>query len=362
MKSIRASDAKSWVHCLRRAWLDNNPPQGYETIEPNEFDQLVITLGNRHEWNVKRQLEKQYQVVEAVSEDHTRALMEAGAQIIYQGRLHQDDIIGIPDFLIQHESGAYQPADAKLARSEEKKEIQIQLGIYRKLLGSGLKALAFLGTGEVTEIGDEADKEVEKFLTSMREILAQPTPPAVRYSESKCKACGYYNVCKPQFEAKGELTLLYGIDSRAAPGLEKQGINSIRKLADADPATIEDVPYLKGLEKRQRAVLQAKSYFDDSFHQLKPIVLPGGTWIHFDIETNPLTESGQEHIYLWGLLKPPYNGGSFDYVWTDSDSQDRQGWEAFLAKMEDYRRTYPNLVLAHFSGFERQKIEAYAER
>ena len=362
VKPIRASDARSWIHCPRRAWLDNNPPQGYETVEPNEFDQLVITLGNRHEWNVKRQLEKQYQLVEAVSQEHTQALMEAGVQVIYQGRLHRNDIIGIPDFLILHDSGTYQPADAKLARSEEKKEIQIQLGIYRKLLGSGLKALAFLGTGEVTEIGDEADKEVDKFLAGMREMLVQQTPPDVRYSESKCKACSYNGVCKPQFEAKGELTLLYGIDSRAAPGLEKQGIDSIRKLADADPASIEDVPYLKGIEKKQRAVLQAKSYFDGSFHQLKPITLPGGKWVHFDIETNPLAESGPEHVYLWGFLKPPYDGGSFDYVWTDSEQQDRQGWDAFLAKIEEYRATYPGLVLAHFSGYEVQKIAAYADR
>lgn len=362
MIKIRASDATSWIHCPRRAWLDNNPPPGYETIEPNEFDQLVITLGNKHEQNVKRQLEMHHQVVNAVSEENTRTLMEAGTQIIYQGKLCKDDIIGIPDFLIRDDSGAYQPADAKLARSEEKKEIQIQLGLYRKLLGTSLKAKVFLGTGEVTEIGDEADKEVDKFLTGMREVLAQPTPPAVRYSESKCKACGYYEVCKPQFEAKGELTLLYGVDSRAAPGLEEQGIDSIRKLADADPAAINDVPYLNGIEKRQRAVLQAKSYFDRSFHQLKPIVLPGGTWIHFDIETNPLAESGQEHVYLWGFLKPVYDGGSFDYVWTDSEQHDQQGWHAFLAKIEEYRAAYPDLVLAHFSGFEAQKIAAYAKR
>jgi uncharacterized protein len=362
MQNIRASDAKSWIHCPRRAWFDHNPPLGYENIEPKEFDRLVITLRNRHEQTVKQRLEKYHQVVDGVSEENTRTLMEAGTQIIYQGHLCKDDIIGIPDFLIRHDSGAYQPADAKFARSEEKKEIQIQLGLYRKLLGTNLKAKVFLGTGEVTEIGDEADKEVDKFLTGMREVLARPTPPAVRYSESKCEACGYHDVCKGEFKAKGELTLLHGIDSRAASGLEKQGIDSIRKLADADPATIKDVPHLKGIEKRQRAMLQAKSYFDDSFHQLKPIVLPGGTWIHFDIETNPLTESGEEHVYLWGFLKPPYDRGSFDYVWTDSEQQDQQGWDAFLAKIEQYRAAYPHLVLAHFSPYEAKKIAAYAKR
>ena len=62
MTAIRASDAKSWVHCPRRAWFDRHPPDGYESIEPAEFDQLMIALGGRHEWNVKRQLEQQHTV------------------------------------------------------------------------------------------------------------------------------------------------------------------------------------------------------------------------------------------------------------------------------------------------------------
>ena len=219
----------------------------------------------------------------------------------------------------------------------------------------------YLGTGEVTEIGDEANAEVDKFVTGMRGVLAGNSP-AARFSESKCKACGYKGLCKPAFETKGELTLLYDVDSRAAPGLEAQGIDTIRKLADADPAAITDVPYMKGFEKKQRAVLQAQAYFDESMHVLKPIVLPAGTWVHFDIEVNPLAHSGQEHVYLWGFLKPPYYGGHFEYVWTDSEAQDRQGWDAFLTKIEEYRAAYPDLVLAHFSSYEVQKIRAYAKR
>lgn len=361
IKTITASDSTSWLHCQGRIWLDKFQPAG-EAVELSDFDKLIIRMGELHEWNIKRDLARQHQLIEAVSEEHTRALMEAGVQIIYQGQLSEGDIVGKPDFLIRHESGQYQAADAKLARSEEKKEIQIQLGIYRKLLGNDLNALAFLGNGTVTEIGDEADKEVEKFLQSMREILAQEVMPQVRYSESKCRDCSYHDTCKPKFEAKGELTLLYGMDSRAASGLEKQGIDTIRKLADTDPAVIQDVPYLKGYEKRYRAVLQAQSYFDDSIHQLKPITLPQGTWIHFDVEVNPLTDSGNDHVYLWGLLKPPYNGHAFEYIWTNSEKQDRVGWEAFLAKIAEYRAQYPDLVLAHFSGYEVQKIKAYAER
>ena len=357
-KTIRASDATSWIHCQRRAWLDHNLPAGHETAEPNEFDQLIMTLGMRHEWSIRRQLEQDYQVVEAVSEEHTRELMESGVQIIYQPKLRMDDVIGVPDFLIRQESGEYIPADAKLARSEEKKEIQIQLGIYRKLLGTSAKALVFLGTGATTEIGDESIPEVEIFISDMRAMLTQTTPPAVRYSESRCRGCSYNGNCKPDFEAKGELTLLYGVDSRSAPGLENQGIDTIKKLAAMDPAEITDVAFMKGFEKKQRAVLQAQAYLNGTMHQLKPIVLPGGTWIHFDIEANPLSESGNDHVYLWGFLKPPYDGSDFDYVWTDSERDDRQGWMDFLAKIEEFKAQWPDMVLAHFSGYEVQKIAA----
>ena len=49
------------------------------------------------------------------------------------------------------------PSDAKLSLSEEKKEIQVQLGIYRRLLGTGLPAIVFLGDGEQALIGNEAN-------------------------------------------------------------------------------------------------------------------------------------------------------------------------------------------------------------
>jgi len=51
------------------------------------------------------------------------------------------------------------------------------------------------------------------------------------------------------------------------------------------------------------------------------VVLPQGQWIHFDIEDNPLTETGQKHVYLWGFLIPAESSETgqelFEYDWTD---------------------------------------------
>ena len=118
----------------------------------------------------------------------------------------------------------------------------------------------------------------------MRQILAHKTKPSARYAHSKCSICSYVGICKPEFEAKQELTLIYGIDSRNAPHMEAQGIATISQLADADPEAISDVPYLKGARNKLKAVLQAKSYLTHETYRIGDIQLPTGTWVHFDIE------------------------------------------------------------------------------
>jgi predicted RecB family nuclease len=360
---IRASDAKSWSLCQRRAWFDNYPPPGVQAAEANEFDQLIVDLGNQLERKYLQQFQEKHQVVEATSPKHTQELMAAGTDVIYQGAFAKDGVIGKPDFLFRQANGKYQPADVKLAHGlDDKNDIKIQLGIYRRLVGTNLPALAYLGTGEIEEVGPEADKKVDAFLLNMREILGRQEPPDARYSESKCRDCPYIDVCKPLFEKKGELTLLYGVESRAAPGLEAQGFRTIKQLSEAAPEMIKDVPYLKGFEKMQRAVLQARAYASGEYYQTGPLSLPQGTWVHFDIEDNPLTESGQKHVYLWGFLKPVYGKSDFEYVWTDNEQEDFEGWQKFLAQTETYKSRYPNLILAHFSQHERTTINAYAER
>lgn len=156
--------------------------------------------------------------------------------------------------------------------------------------------------------------------------------------------------------------MLYGVQGRAADALEKIDINTISDLAASSPDVLPDIPYLKGFEKKQRAVLQAQSYFTGEVYQTAPVELPEGQWVHFDIEDNPLTGNGEKHVYLWGFLVPEYEHSDFEYVWTDSSDLDMQGWIEFLEKIEYYRLKYSNLVLAHYSQHEKTTIRSYAQR
>ncbi len=122
------------------------------------------------------------------------------------------------------------------------------------------------------------------------------------------------------------------------------------------------MPYLKGIHKKYRAVLQAKAYQTNEMFKIQTPVLPEGTWVHFDIEVNPLTDHGEEHVYLWGFLKPPYDGDAFEYIWTDHEGEDEKGWLQFLELMENYRQQYSDLILCHFSNYEVSTIKRYAKR
>ncbi len=362
--TIKPSDAKSWSLCARRVWFNNYPPEGM-TTEIDPFDQLIIDQGLAHEQNVLNELSSTHDVHEAKSVEHTTQLMNDGAEVIYQAQfsIPEEGFVGYPDFLIRQDSGEYQPADAKLARStDDKKEIRVQLGLYRRILGTSLPGLVYLGTGDVSEIGNEVNPIVNRFVTEMREVLSNPDQPLVRYSHSKCKICPYLSVCKPQFIEDDEISLLYGVERRAADGLAKNNIHTITDLAAANPDTIPDVPYLSGFEKKNKAILQAKSWMTGEIFKLNDVELPQGTWVHFDVEDNPLEPSGNKHVYLWGFLKPDYNAVAFEYAWTDTMEEDRQGWNEFLALVEKYRSEYDDLIIAHYSQHEVTTIKQYTER
>lgn len=359
---ISASDARSWRHCLRKVWYDHKPPKDFEVVE-DHFEVLVQEFGKEHEDRVKTNFGG---LVKANSVEHTQTLIDEGVPAIYQPHFVDTDlkVAGRPDFLIRTASGQYQIADAKLANSlRNHPELRIQLATYRALARSPLPALAYLGSGTVEEVGDEDDVERDKFIQSMTELLAQDHPPETHFGESKCSSCPYDPLCRPEFKRRQELTLVYGLDARSVEGLKNQGINAIEDLAQASAAKIDDVPYLKGTEKKQRLILQAKSYLSGQVFQLKPIVLPSGTWVHLDVEVNPLSGDLGSEAYLWGFLPPSYADQDYDYCWSDSgQDEDRSVWLDFLAKIRDYGEQFPNLVLAHFTPYEVTQIKTYAQR
>ncbi|MEX2499528.1 MAG: TM0106 family RecB-like putative nuclease [Wenzhouxiangellaceae bacterium] len=363
---IKAGDSKSWFHCRRRAWYDHNPPAGLDE-RVDAFDRLIMEAGQAHERRVLAQLENQFgPAQEARSAVHTRELIDSGTALIFQPRFTAPDIglEGWPDFLIRQHGGRYQVADAKFAFSlAGHLEIRTQLALYARLAGSDLPVLAYLGNGQVESVDSATDfTRAERFLSEFSAELDSPRPPYAAFSESKCAACPYDPVCRPAFEQAGELTLVYGVNERAAEALRAIGIGDIASLADAEAADLPDLPYLKGA-KKYRAIAQARAQLHGEVIPLERPDLPDGTWIHFDLESNPLSEIEGGEVYLWGLLSPPYRGDDYWRAWSDGgQAADEEAWRAFVKKLGQMRAAAPDLKLIHYSPFELTQIKLYAQR
>ena len=359
---IQASDARSWCHCPRRAWYDHRPPPDL-IVGANPLDVLMAEAGRVHEDRIRNSLGGG---VRAESPSHTQALMAQGAPLIYQPAF-EDQQLGLegrPDFLIRSPRGDYQVADAKLAaRLEDHPEISLQLALYRRLVGPRLPALVYTGAGDVVEVSVDADLEAERFLNEFQAALACTDPPLTHFSETKCSACPYDAVCRPAFERAGELTMVFGVNARAAEGLREAGIRTMAELAAVDPEQLPDVAYLKGADKKRRAVLQARSQLAGEVFVLEPPQLPTGTWVHFDVESNPLAATPGGEVYLWGFLPPPYGPASYERTWSaGGPGEDERAWREFLSLLETYRHRFPHLRIVHYSAFEVTQIKSYAKR
>lgn len=367
-RPIYASDTQAWDHCKRLAWFLFHPPSS-EKIDADPFAELIKNLGRDHEADILRSFSTHE---EAVSVTQTQALIEQQTPVIYQAKFHdrENNIAGTPDFLVLTDQG-YQIADAKLALSvENNRAILAQLGVYEYLLSneenSDANALAkpqplvYLGDGEAYEVEIDTNALASEFLADMGKLRAQPDQPEVPFSYSKCHACAYIAWCMDGFEAADELTLSPAVDARTAKQLKLQQLNTLSALAAARPEDIQEAPYLRNPDKRLRIVQQARSLRSGEIIQREPAAWPSGTLVHFDVESDPMGASGGGEVYLWGLLKPPYDSQAFESVWKETD--DFGAWQDFLRLMQSYRERWEDLVLVHYSPYERVVLQQYAAR
>ena len=95
--------AKSWKHCVRKAWFEAFPPPGLD-VEPDRFETLVAEFGLAHE---QRVLSRIPEFVEAKSAEHTSQLIAEKVPVIYQPELvdHELGLVGRPDFLLLTDEG-----------------------------------------------------------------------------------------------------------------------------------------------------------------------------------------------------------------------------------------------------------------
>lgn len=362
---------------------------GEEEAPPGPFQEVLFTLGRRHEENHINSLSEYFDVSEIPlnqQAEKTKELIHINTPIIYQGVLifkeiingTQVTIIGIPDIMI-YQYPSYIIRDCKLARHADDRrhpEILVQLQAYGYLYERNIgkkpaKLEALLGDSSIAEVPYDEGVTAIKILKELWEIVSLTDAPYSPVGWSKCQDCGFGSICWDVSVKNNDVALVYGVDQNLARVFKDKGILTIEHLLDKyNEASLSELkrPWGKKLRKvgsdAKGILLQAKAMKEKKNILLDKVTLPDNpNLVMFDIEGFPPYLDELEKIYLWGIQVYGEKPGPFLHSVSPMGLDgDQKGWENFLLNCQKIFDEYGNIPFIHWHHYERTKMNLYIER
>jgi len=271
--NITASKIYNYIQCPHRVWRDIYGPQGEKQDEENAFLQLIWERGISHEKGIIECIGEYKDISSGTFEERiaeTKIAMDEEADLIYQGVVKFDDMVGIPD-LLKREGKEYIPIDIKSGRGygdfsekrEEKlkKHYAVQLCLYADIL----KKLGYATVNKGIIIdghGDYVDYDLdlvlgkrdartywqyyEELKSEVRELISNGVQnvPALG---SVCKMCIWHTSCKTWCYMHDDLTKLFYLGRNKRDALNNVfGIMSTKQLSGM---SLESVLATRKIEK-----------------------------------------------------------------------------------------------------------------
>jgi predicted RecB family nuclease len=353
--------------------------QGIPEVEPSAFEQVLQTLGQRHEEEHLDTLGAYEDPSLVPPEERVQRTSEAirdRAPVIYQGELAKDTVlngipvtlIGRPDFLIWDNDG-YLIRDSKLSRQVDEKhhvEIALQLQLYGWLFERTAGVLArrlevHTGKGDVVDVrydgGFAALAELAKIL-ELKRLGAEPYEPV---GWTKCGGCGYHDHCWQKAEAEHDVSLVMDVDQGLARALNALGTRTAADLlANFDLNTLSGLkrPWGKGEQKvgkrAEKILLYAEVVCSGQERILAPPSIPiHENYVMFDLEGMPPNLDDLDKIYLWGMQVYGKRPSPFLGVTAAFGADgDREGWFDFLRAAKKIFDEYGDIKFVHWHQYE----------
>src|SRR5438128_10249988 len=263
----------------------------------------------------------------------TVAVMQAGADIIYQGTFFDGHWRCHPDFLIRVEQPSklgdysYEVADAKLARKAKAAAV-LQCCVYAEQLAAiqGVdpeNIRLFLGDGSEEEL---RLKDYGAYYRSVKRQFEETVlaPAMATYPDpvDHCRICRWLEVCKARRRQDDHLCLVAGMRRDQTRRLNLAGIKTVTELgASTRDQPTQGVNEMGLTRLRQQARLQVGPRPTESlpFEVLPPLgehlgfqALPAPTLndLFFDMEGDPFVgDNGLEYLFGIYSLPPVGRGG-----------------------------------------------------
>ncbi|MDX2218186.1 MAG: TM0106 family RecB-like putative nuclease [Burkholderiales bacterium] len=333
------------VKCPHRVYLDKHGEQALRD-EPSAFIEMLWEKGCIHEGQiVEGMVGPLVNVADCDPEEKeakTREAIEAGAEVIYSGRIVFDDLVGEPD-LLKRSGDGYRAGDIKSGAGLEgevgdgklKKHYALQVAHYTNILNQ-------IGKGDGTRNAFIIDRDGNEVLYPLDDPQGPRTPTSywTLYLEklefvrglvnqrissrsglcSHCKECHWQTACKRELINADDLTLICELGPPKRDVLYPV-IPTVKALSEIDPSiyfkdnkkTIFDGIGPDSLIKfRDRANLLAIPGSKPFARQ--PLAFPNvEIEVFFDLEDDPF----RDFCYLHGFLTRTNSAETFAYFYAD---------------------------------------------
>lgn len=398
--------------CTTRVQLETT------TVEPEKnVDPLVIKYGDEHEEKVVTKLSK------TINFNKNTKLTHTTPQNYTQATIDTQEYSLRPDFLLTPQTlntltgtqltstNLLIPADAKAARSTKPAAIlQIALyGLALETLGYDLPPVGLLFLGDSHSFKTETIKLkpyyllVKKLIKEYRTITAQTITNVDKLYGSKksvCDTCVYTTHCTKLRATYDDLTRIANITKETRTRLEAGGVTTVAGLvaATAPPVGLNNNTFFNVQNQARLQTLTTKStipwewvstksgrpngpelmqlptYTDtpvtvadhnigfvkslDSAQRL-PESDPGD--IFFDFEGFPFHSSGALE-YLFGWVTIQDSEPVFDYLWADTELEEKTAFETFIKFLLTHFEKYPQAHVYHYAPYETTALRRLAEK
>ncbi|HEV7948662.1 MAG TPA: TM0106 family RecB-like putative nuclease [Glaciihabitans sp.] len=342
-------------------------------------------LGDEHEKRTLNGFRRSRKVVEfsrpgvdslPQAAESTRAALETGADVVFQGTFFDGQFLGFADFLVRTANGQYEVFDTKLARKEQITAL-LQIAAYSDQLASlaipvGSSAHLLLGDGRTSshrlrDILPVYRKRRARLQRLVDERVAEST--LTMWGDERYRACGRCAACAEQVMATRDVLLVAGVTLTQRQQLRRNGVNTIDDLAAVGDSVSGLVGNTVHTLQRQAALqLASKEGKPPAIEVIDPSALaalprPNAGDIFFDFEGDPLYSEGRGANwgldYLFGLME---SDGTFRAFWAHNLAEERRAFIDFLRYVAERREKYPDLHIYHYAAYERTHLLSLAAR
>jgi uncharacterized protein len=376
-----------YAACCHWIWYDRFSDPKEKGAMP-ELTLKLFEQGVLHEKDYIKDLTfsqvKQVSLDQAFKE--TVSLMEAGAELIYQGVIqYQDGEVlyqGRPD-LLKKMSGKskfgnyyYEPIEIKSTKelhTEQKYQLVFYGLVLEQMQGVFPTHAAIINRDKETVpflIDPEQRQKTAAQMDVILDIIKGNKPPLKLVSS--CKQSPWFGKCVAEAEATNDIALLYRLDSRSHPALRQNGINTVTDAAKMDIDSLPKIPFTTK-ETLQRVKLQAQSLMSGKLIWLAKPKLPNPKLkIFFDIEGDPLLQT-QYLFGFWIAGDPEFKYAKighvrkhkaedryFLYFIAEDPNEEEALWKQFLEWLEILPED--DYAVFHYANYENSSTKKLAEK